>query len=119
MPPLRRGDVFWADMEPARGSETNKIRPAILVSNNGVNAAAHQSGRGVITVVPLTSNIARVYPFQVLIEAVDHPGLRNDSKALVEQVRALDVSRIGRRITSLSPITMQKLDAALRRHFVL
>src|ERR1700759_174010 len=116
---MRRGDGFWADMEPARGSETTKIRPAILVSNNGVNTAARQSGRGVVTIVPLTSNIARVYPFQVRIEAIDHPGLRNDSKALVEQVRALDVSRIGRRITSLSPATLHKLDAALRRHFAL
>lgn len=106
-------------MEPVRGREANKSRPAILVSNNGVNTAAHQSGRGVLTIVPLTSNIARVYPFQVLIEAADHPGLRNDSKALVEQVRTVDLARIGRRITALSPMTMQKLDAALRRHLAL
>ena len=53
--------------------------------------------------MPVTSNVARVYPFQVLIEAADHPGLRNDSKALVEQIGAVDVSRIGRRITALSP----------------
>lgn len=116
---MRRGDVVWVDLDPARGSETNKIRPAVIVSNNGANAAAHRSGRGVITVVPVTSNIARVYPFQVLIEAVDHPGLRRDSKALVEQIRGVDVSRIGRRITALSPITVKKLDAALRLHLAL
>jgi mRNA interferase MazF len=116
---MRRGDVFWADMEPARGSETNKVRPAIIVSNNGVNTAAHRSGRGVITIVPVTSNTARIYPFQVLIEAADHPGLRNDSKALVEQVRTVDVSRIGQRITALSPLTIRKLEAALRMHLAL
>jgi mRNA interferase MazF len=116
---MRRGDVFWADMEPARGSEATKIRPVVIVSNNGVNTAAHQSGRGVVTIVPVTSNVARIYPFQVLIEAVDHPGLRNDSKALVEQIRVVDVSRIGRRITALSPVTLRKLEAALRRHLAL
>ncbi len=119
VPAMRRGDVFWVDLDPARGSEANKTRPAIIVSNNGANSAAHQNGRGVITVVPLSSKIARVYPFQVLIEAVDHPGLRGDSKALVEQIRNVDVSRIGRRITALSPITIKKLEAAMRMHLML
>lgn len=119
VPAMRRGDVFWVDLDPARGSEATKIRPAVIVSNNGVNTAAHQNGRGVVTVVPVTSNTARVYPFQVLIEAVDHPGLRRDSKALVEQIRVVDVSRIGRRITALSPITIKKLEAAMRLHLAL
>jgi mRNA interferase MazF len=119
VPVMRRGDVFWVDLDPARGSEANKIRPAVIISNNGANTAAHQNGRGTITVVPVTSNITRVYPFQVLIEAVDHPGLRRDSKALVEQIRVVDVSRIGRRITALSPITIKKLEAAMRMHLAL
>lgn len=116
---MRRGDVFWVDLDPARGSEANKIRPAVIVSNNGVNTAVYQNGRGVVTVVPITSNVTRIYPFQVLIEAVDHPGLRRDSKALAEQIRVVDASRIGRRITALSPITIKKLEAAVRTHLAL
>ena len=116
---MRRGDMFWVDLDPARGSEATKSRPAVIVSNDGVNTAVHRHGRGVVTVVPVTSNVERVYPFQVLIEAADHSGLRNDSKAQAEQVRAVDVSRIGRRITTLSPNAMNKLDAALRLHLAL
>ena len=119
VPMIRRGDMFWVDLNPVRGSEAAKVRPAIIVSNDGANTAAHRHGRGVVTVVPVTSNTERVYPFQVLIEAADHPGLRNDSKAQVEQIRAVDVSRIGQRITGLSPVTLNKLDAALRLHLAL
>jgi mRNA interferase MazF len=119
VPLLRRGDVFWIDLDPARGSEAPKSRPAVVVSNDGANTAAHRHGRGVVTVVPVTSNTARVYPFQVLIKAAEHQGLRTDSKAQAEQVRTVDVSRIGRRITALNPETMKRLDAALRLHLAL
>ena len=53
------------------------------------NAAATRLGRGVVTVVPVTSATDRVYPFQVLLRAAD-TGLRNDSKAQAEQVRAVE-----------------------------
>jgi mRNA interferase MazF len=119
VPALRRGDVFWVDLDPARGSEAPKSRPAVVVSNDGANTASHRHGRGVVTVVPVTSNTARVYPFQVLVKAAEHPGLRNDSKAQAEQVRTIDVSRIGRRITTLNPETLKRLDAALRLHLAL
>ncbi|MEY9933323.1 mRNA interferase MazF [Catenulispora sp. GP43] len=119
VPAMRRGDVFWVDLDPARGSEAPKSRPAVVVSNDGANTASHRHGRGVVTIVPVTSNTTRVYPFQVLIKAADHPGLRNDSKAQAEQVRTVDVSRVGRRITTLNPETMKRLDAALRLHLAL
>jgi hypothetical protein len=56
------------DLEPARGSEANKRRPAVIVSNDAANATATRLGRGVITVVPITSNVQRVYPFPIWIE---------------------------------------------------
>jgi mRNA interferase MazF len=116
---MRRGDVFWVHLDPARGGEITKRRPAVIVSNDGVNTAAHRHGRGVVTVVPVTSNTERVFPFQTLIDAADHPGLRTDSKAQAEQVRTVDVARIGNRITTLNPSTMRSLDAALRLHLAL
>lgn len=81
---MRRGEVRLVEFEPARGAEANKIRPAVIVSNDG----ATRSGRGVITVLPLTSNIARIYRFQVLLPAGEC-GLSLDSKVQAEQVRSV------------------------------
>jgi mRNA interferase MazF len=84
---MRRGDIHLVDFEPARGSEVDKRRPAIIVSNDGSNANVVRLGRGLLTVVPLTSNVARVYKFNVLLPAT-RTGLDHDSKAQAEQVRA-------------------------------
>lgn len=119
VPLMGRGDVFWVDLDPARGSEANKTRPAVIVSNNGVQSTVFKRGRGVVTVVPVTSNVSYIYPFQALILAAEHPGLRSDSKAQAEQVRSVDVSRIGKRITTLTTATMRDLEAALRVHLAL
>ncbi|MBR7552456.1 type II toxin-antitoxin system PemK/MazF family toxin, partial [Mycobacterium tuberculosis] len=71
---MRRGDVVLVDLDPVRGNEVAKTRPAVVVSNDGANRRAVQLGRGVVTVVPVTSNTDRIFPFQVLLE--DVPGLR-------------------------------------------
>src|SRR3954454_24947092 len=89
---MRRGDITLVDLEPTRGAEANKLRPAVLVSNDGANTTAARLGRGVLTVVPVTTNVERLYPFQVLLPASD-TGLSADSKAQAEQVRSLDVGR--------------------------
>jgi mRNA interferase MazF len=57
-----RGEVRLIDLEPVRGSEADTRRPGVIVSNHRANAAASRSGRGVVTVVPVTSNVARVLP---------------------------------------------------------
>ncbi len=90
----------------------------MIVSNDGANATAARLGRGVITVVPVTSNVARVYPFQVLLRAVD-TGLEHDSKAQAEQVRAVAVERVGNRIGRVPATAMTSLDEALRLHLAL
>jgi mRNA interferase MazF len=64
---MRRGDIVAVDLEPVRGAEANKRRPAVVVSNDMANATAGRLGRGVITVVPITSNTRRLFPFQVLL----------------------------------------------------
>ena len=66
---MLRGDIRLVDLEPTRGAEANKRRPAVLVSNDGANSAAAALGRGVLTVVPVTSSISRVFRFQVLLPA--------------------------------------------------
>ena len=112
---MRRGDVHAVDLEPVRGSETEKRRPAIIVSNDTANATARRLGHGVITVVPVTSNVARVYPFQVLLPAAA-TGLDRDSKARAEQVRSIDLGRIGERLGVVPDSIMAALDDALRVH---
>ena len=109
---MRRGDVYWVDLEPARGSEANKARPAVIVSNDAANRAAERAGRGVVTIVPITSNTARVFPFQVLLTAAD-------SKAQAEQVRAIAADRLGRRIGQIPDAVLRQLDDALRIHLAL
>jgi mRNA interferase MazF len=112
---MRRGDIHSVDLEPARGSESNKRRPAIIVSNDFANATARRIGRGVITVVPVTSNVERVYPFQVLLRAAE-TGLARDSKAQAEQVRSISVERVGDRLGVVPGATLLEVDEALRLH---
>jgi len=94
------------------------MRAAVVVSNDAANATAERLGRGVVTVVPVTTNLRRVYPFQVLLPA-DDTGLRADSKAQAEQVRSVAVERIGRRIAAVPAALMASLDEALRLHLAL
>ena len=115
---MRRGDIVTVNLDPAVGSEARKIRPAVVVSNDVANATAAQLGRGVITVVPVTSNIARIYPFQVLLLA-SQTGLARDSKAQAEQLRSVAVERIGTRMGRLPAAVMRELDDALRVHLSL
>ena len=106
------------DLDPSRGAEANKRRPAVIVSNDGANATAERLGRGVITVVPVTSNTSRVYPFQVLLDAAT-TGLDRDAKAQGEQVRSIAVGRVGGLLGTLSGELVTALDEALRLHLAL
>jgi mRNA interferase MazF len=88
------------------------------VSNDGANATATRLGRGVITILPITSNIERVYPFQVLLTAATS-GLQQDSKAQAEQVRSVAVKRVGELIGQVPAAVMLDIDEALRLHLAL
>lgn len=115
---MRRGEIRWVDLNPARGVESNKRRPGVIVSNDGANTTASRLGRGVVTMVPVTSNVERIYPFQVLLSA-QATGLDRDSKAQAEQVRSVAIERVGERIGILTGADLAELDAALRIHFAL
>lgn len=115
---MRRGELRVVDFDPARGSEAAKRRPAVIVSNDQANQTAQRLGRGVLTVVPVTSNVDRVYPFQVLL-AAGTAGLSADSKAQAEQVRAVSIDRIGELIGQAPESIMTSIDQALRLHLAL
>ncbi len=112
---MLRGEIRMVDLDPVRGSEASKRRPAVIVSNDGANTTAARLQRGVITVVPVTSNVARIYPFQVMLPAAQC-GLPRDSKAQAEQVRSIAVERVGRRVGQLPAPLVSDLEDALRLH---
>jgi mRNA interferase MazF len=115
---MRRGEIWQVDFDPTRGSEANKRRPAVIVSNDRANATAARLGRGVITVVPVTSNISTIYPFQVYLPAAT-TGLPVDSKAQAEQIRSVATQRLLRRLGRVPPLELTRLDDALRLHLEL
>lgn len=115
---MRRGELRLVDLDPVRGSEADKRRPSVIVSNDRANAVAERLGRGVVTVVPVTSNVAKIFPFQVLLRA-EVSGLRVDSKAQAEQVRSIAVERLGPALGQLPAAVMAELDQALRLHLQL
>jgi mRNA interferase MazF len=112
---MLRGEIRLVNLDPVVGSEADKRRPGVLVSNDRANTTAERLGRGLVTVVPVTSNTAHVYPFQVLLPAAA-TGLRVDSKAQAEQVRTLSVERVGPSLGQVPGELMAELDAALRLH---
>lgn len=114
---LRRGQLVLASLDPAMGNEASKTRPVVIVSNNTANAAAVRVG-GVVTVVPVTTNTARILPFQVLLPAAE-TGLPHDSKAQAEQVRSLSISRICGIVGWVQTELLGEIDEALRLHLSL
>lgn len=114
---MLRGEIWQVDLDPVRGSEVNKRRPAVIVSNDRANGAAARLGRGVVTVVPVTSSTDKVYPFQVRLSS--QGGLAMDSKAQAEQVRSVSTQCLLHRVGRVSPAELAELDDALRLHLEL
>ena len=110
-----RGDIVWADLDPVREYEAAKRRPAVVVSGDEANETVERLGRGLVTVVPLTSRIDRGLDVHVLLPR-QGTGLRVSSAAQVEQIRAISSSRIGPTIGSVPPELMVEIDDAIRLH---
>lgn len=115
---MLRGEIRLVDLDPVRGSEANKRRPAVIVSNDRANAVAARLGRGVVAVVPITSSTHRIFPFQTLLPS-EATGLRQDAKAQAEQVRSIAVERLGAVLGRVPAEVMAQLDEALRLHLQL
>lgn len=112
---MRRGEVWLIDLDPVIGSEANKTRPCVVVSNDHGNGRAAALGRGTVTVVPVTSRVDPALAFHVLLPA-EATGLDLDSKAQAEQVRTVDVRRLIHRVGAVPFPLMRALDSALRLH---
>jgi mRNA interferase MazF len=115
---MLRSEIRSVEFGPGLTGEPVHRRPAVIVSNDGANTTAARLGRGVITVVPMTSNVARIYPFQVLVPAHES-GLDRDSKAQAEQVRSVSIDRVKQKMGTIPAPLMLELDEAIRLHLAL
>ena len=110
---LRRGDIVLVDFDPAMPFEAAASRPAIIVSNNLANAHAY-----VVIVVPLTTNLKRIYPHEMVLE-VNRTGLDEPSKTQVHLLRHVSKARIAKVLAHLPTDLMQQLDDLLREYLTL
>lgn len=101
---LTKGDIVLLSLDPVRGSEIAKTRPAVVVSNNVCNVYSK-----VITIVPCSSKLDKIFDTEVLLEDVlEHP-----SKACADQIRSLDKSRIVKTIGKVTANQMNDIEEAI------
>jgi len=115
---VRRGEIRWVALAHGDERRGKAQRPAVIVSNDGANAAAARRGVGVVTVVPLTTSSAAAQPFQVILPA-GLGGLPRDAKALAEHVRTVSADRVGPSIGTVPLEYLRRIDDALRLHLSL
>jgi mRNA interferase MazF len=96
--------VYWVALDPTLGSEIQKTRPAVIVSNNSCNSFGSR-----VVVLPLTSNVDSLYPGEALVTVKGKP-----SRAMGDQIRSLDKSRLRARIDTLSHDELSAVDVAVR-----
>lgn len=85
---IKRGDVYWVNLNPIEGSEIGKTRPAIVISNDINNELADT-----VTILPVTSSVEKIYHFEVFIPR-GMTTILDDSKAKANQIRTVDKKRI-------------------------
>ena len=110
---IKRGSVWLANLDPTVGSEIRKTRPVVVVSND-----VNNKNNSVVTVLPVTSNTAHLYSFEVLLSK-GVAGLPKDSKAKADQIRTLDKSRLVKLIGILPDSYIELMDEAVKLHLAL
>ncbi|MCC7031647.1 MAG: type II toxin-antitoxin system PemK/MazF family toxin [Acidobacteria bacterium] len=101
--PPRRGDVYWVGLDPVIGTEIRKTRPAVIVSNDSCNRHGTR-----VVVLPITSNVSSLFPGEALITIKGRQG-----RALGDQIRSIDKSRLQARVGTVTPAEMARIDEAL------
>jgi mRNA interferase MazF len=100
---LKRGEVYWLAFDPSVGSEIQKTRPAVIVSNDAANQALNRT-----LVVPLSSQTARVYPGEALVDLNGEP-----RKAMADQLTTASKQRFRSRLGQISSQDMERIENAI------
>jgi len=101
---MNRGEVWWVDFDPSRGGEIQKRRPAVIVSNDMANRHLNR-----IQVVPLTSNVSRLYPAEAIVTL---NGERR--KAIASQLTTVSKERVLNRAGVLPAAELELVSQAIR-----
>ncbi len=101
---MLRGEVWWVDFDPSLGGEIQKIRPAVIVSNNASNRNLNR-----VQVVPITSNAGRIYPCEAAIELNGKP-----QKAMADQIATASKQRLRSRVGTLTNEDVRAVERAIR-----
>jgi mRNA interferase MazF len=100
----RRGDVYWVALDSALGTEIRKTRPAVIVSNDSCNRHGTR-----VVVLPVTTNVTSLYPGEARVDVGGKA-----ARALGDQIRSIDRSRLRSRIGALTREDLQAVEEALR-----
>lgn len=100
---IKRGDIWWVELDPTQGSEINKTRPCVILTANTLNRF-----RKTVVVVPLSTSAEEIPPITV--------GIRSgklSAVAVIDQVRAIGKHRLKSKMGTISVKEMQDITGAL------